>query len=133
MTTIPRLPIETIISATAPVAATRLTFGVGYLAKRMANSWNTWKNHRMMTKLSALDDHMLKDIGLTRGDVRMASALPYSDDPTARLRVLAVERRASERAWAREVYYRRNVQDQKQFDDEPQQYRSSDNRDTAHC
>lgn len=132
MTTIPRLPIQTMISATAPVTASRMTFGVAYLAKRMAKSWNTWKNHRMMTKLSTLDDHMLKDIGLTRGDVRLASALPYSDDPTARLRVLAIERRATERAWAREVYNRRNARAQELGNNVPEQYRSSDNRDTAH-
>ncbi|MEP0519313.1 MAG: DUF1127 domain-containing protein [Hyphomicrobiales bacterium] len=129
MTTIPRQPIETIIRAATP----RTTVGVAYLVKRMAKSWNTWKNHRMMTKLATLDDHMLKDIGLTRGDVRLASALPYSDDPTARLRVLAVERRASERAWAREVHQRRKALTRNTMDNTSEPYRSSDNRDAAHC
>lgn len=133
MTTTPRQPIETVISATVPATAPRLTFGVAYLVKRMAKSWGTWKNRRMMTKLVTLDDHMLKDIGLTRGDVRLASALPYSDDPTARLRVLSVERRASERAWAREVQQRRVTRAREATDNVSEQYRSSDNRDTAHC
>ncbi|MFK8032884.1 MAG: DUF1127 domain-containing protein [Hyphomicrobiales bacterium] len=131
MTMTPRLPIETTISATAPIAARHMTNGVAYLAKRMAIFWNTWKNRRMMTKLVTLDDHMLKDIGLTRGDLRMVSALPYSDDPTSRLRVLAVERRASERAWAREVHYRRSARAQELAETVTEQYRSSDNQDTA--
>lgn len=131
MNTPPRLPIQTTISAMTLVATPRLTFGMAYLVKRVAKSWNTWKNHRMMTKLVTLDDHMLKDIGLTRGDVRLASALPYSNDPTSRLRVLALERRASERAWAREVHNRRTARAKELKDTVSDQYRSSDNRGKA--
>jgi hypothetical protein len=40
-----------------------------------------------------VDDRMLSDIGLTRGDVQDAYAEPLWEDPTALLRARALERR----------------------------------------
>lgn len=60
-----------------------------------------WNNHRKLNELAGLDDKMLADIGLTRADVGMAASEPLWRDPTARLMVLAVERRASEKAHLR--------------------------------
>lgn len=133
MTTTPRQPIEIAINTTNTMATSRLNSGVAYLVKRMANSWKRWQSHRTMTKLVTLDNHMLKDLGLTRGDVRLAASLPYSEDPTTRLKILAIERRASERAWAKEVHARRSVQSAALMNVITDQYRSSDNRDNAHC
>jgi uncharacterized protein YjiS (DUF1127 family) len=62
-----------------------------------------WINRRQaMAMLAQMDGRMLSDIGLSRGDVRSALAEPLWSDPTVRLRLLAVERRASARAAARE-------------------------------
>jgi uncharacterized protein YjiS (DUF1127 family) len=65
----------------------------------------TWKNHRhrrAVRELLHFGDHALADIGLTRGDVVAALTGPLAEDPSTRLRILAVERRAARRAQARE-------------------------------
>lgn len=48
--------------------------------------------------LARLDDRMLADIGVTRGDVESALLEPVWRDPTKRLAVMAIERRAATRA-----------------------------------
>jgi uncharacterized protein YjiS (DUF1127 family) len=48
-------------------------------------------------QLAAFDERMLRDIGLTPGDVSSAFSEPLWRDPTIRLSVLAVERRAAAR------------------------------------
>src|SRR5256886_4089456 len=55
------------------------------------------KNRRDATVLTSLDDRMLADIGLTRGDVRDAVSEPVWRDPTAILVSRAQERRVSRR------------------------------------
>ncbi|MDX6806886.1 DUF1127 domain-containing protein [Terrihabitans rhizophilus] len=47
--------------------------------------------------LAGFDDRMLSDIGLTRGDVSSAFSEPVWKDPTIRLSVIAIERRAASR------------------------------------
>ena len=54
--------------------------------------------------LYRLDDRMLADIGLTRADVESALLEPVWRDPTRRLAVIAVERRAAMRAARRAVH-----------------------------
>lgn len=61
-----------------------------------------WQNRRDVRMLLEFDDRMLSDIGLTRTDVTSALASPPDVDPSRRLRVMAVERRAAGRAQARE-------------------------------
>lgn len=61
-----------------------------------------WQNRRDVRALLEFDDRMLADIGLTRTDVTSALASPPDVDPSRRLRVIAVERRAAHRAQARE-------------------------------
>lgn len=58
---------------------------------------------RMLAQLDEFDDRMLRDIGLTRSDLRDASAGPLWQDPTSVLVVRSVERRASRRLAARET------------------------------
>ncbi|WP_246251613.1 DUF1127 domain-containing protein [Ancylobacter pratisalsi] len=58
---------------------------------------------RLIAELGEFDDHMLRDIGLTRSDLRDASSGPVWQDPTSVLVVRAVERRASRRALVREA------------------------------
>ncbi len=55
------------------------------------------EHRRCMAELAGLDDHTLKDIGLTRQDLRDVSALPLAADPS---RLLA--ERANERAEGRQ-------------------------------
>jgi uncharacterized protein YjiS (DUF1127 family) len=39
----------------------------------LSRLWNNWKARRDITNLQRLDDHMLKDIGLSRADIFWAS------------------------------------------------------------
>jgi uncharacterized protein YjiS (DUF1127 family) len=55
------------------------------------------KNRRDATMLAGLDDRMLADIGLTRGDLRDAYSEPVWSDPTAILVSRAHERRVNRR------------------------------------
>jgi len=58
------------------------------------------KNRRDAVVLSGLDDRMLADIGLTRGDVRDAYSEPVWRDPTAILVSRSHERRINRRRTA---------------------------------
>ena len=52
----------------------------------------SWRARRKLAKLHLLNDHQLKDIGLTRGQLRQISGLPLSVDPVweaDRLRLVA--------------------------------------------
>jgi uncharacterized protein YjiS (DUF1127 family) len=51
------------------------------------------RNRRAVMTLAEWDDRALRDIGLTRADVRLALGLPFHEDPSARLREWALERR----------------------------------------
>jgi hypothetical protein len=55
------------------------------------------KNRRDAVILAGMDEHMLADIGLTRGDVRDAFSEPVWRDPTAILVSRAHERRVNRR------------------------------------
>jgi uncharacterized protein YjiS (DUF1127 family) len=68
----------------------------------IARVWQAARNRRRVAKLLDWDDHMLGDIGLTKGDVYSAMVAPLGEDPSRRLSVLSVERRAAIRAEARE-------------------------------
>ena len=57
----------------------------------------TVKNRRGAASLSGLDDRMLADIGLTRGDLHDAYAEPVWRDPTAVLVSRVQERRVNRR------------------------------------
>ena len=57
----------------------------------------TIKNRRDALVLAGMDEHMLADIGLTRGDVRDAFSEPVWRDPTAILVSRAHERRINRR------------------------------------
>jgi uncharacterized protein YjiS (DUF1127 family) len=73
---------------------------VGGVAGNLAATWRAAQNRRSVAKLLEWDARMLKDIGLTEGDVRSVMALPASADPSQHLRMLSVERRAAIRAEA---------------------------------
>ena len=71
----------------------------GNTVLRAAHSlWRSWKSRRQVELLLEADDRMLRDIGLTRGDVASALAAPRDADPSHHLvRARAEKRRA--RTW----------------------------------
>ena len=58
------------------------------------------KHRHEANRLATLDDRMLADIGLTRGDVRDAYSEPVWRDPTTILVSRVQERRSSRRGYA---------------------------------
>ena len=69
----------------------------GIVVARLRTVIETWKNRRDAAILAGMDEHMLADIGLTRGDVRDAFSEPLWRDPTAILVSRAHERRVNRR------------------------------------
>lgn len=55
------------------------------------------ERRRVLADLAGLDDHMLKDIGVTRTDLRDAAAVPLLRDPTRVLVLRTIERRTAAR------------------------------------
>ena len=51
------------------------------------------RNRRAVTKLLDWDDHALRDIGLSRGDVHLALGVSAGEDPSTRLASWVSERR----------------------------------------
>src|SRR5215212_7020337 len=70
---------------------------VGIVVARTRQLAQFVRNRRDAVTLASLDDRMLADIGLTRGDVRDAVSEPVWRDPTAVLVSRAQERRVNRR------------------------------------
>ena len=64
--------------------------------RAVRESVRTFKHRREIKALTELDDRLLKDIGLTRGDVAGALSVPLLSNPSAVL-VRSVERRSRSR------------------------------------
>jgi len=92
-------------SAPATVGERLLGFA-GAAINRVVAAWRSMQNRRSVAKLLEWDEYQLRDIGLTQGDVRSALASPMGDDPSYRLGVMSVERRAAFRAQAAELQLR---------------------------
>ncbi len=90
--------------STAAGAAERLRLAVEAGLARLVALWRAERNRRSVARLLEWDDHMLRDIGLTSGDVRSALATPLSDDPSYRLGAMSLERRRAFRATASERF-----------------------------
>jgi uncharacterized protein YjiS (DUF1127 family) len=56
--------------------------------------YRNWRNRRQVVLLTDLDDHVLDDIGVTRGDVEAALLQPFSHDPSLQLQRIALRNRA---------------------------------------
>jgi uncharacterized protein YjiS (DUF1127 family) len=72
------------------------------LVKAVVQFIRATRNRFDVLQMLEMDDRMLRDIGLTRTDVTSALSSPAMMDPSTRLRIFAVERRAGNRAQARE-------------------------------
>ena len=69
------------------------TFSFSTLRQLVRN----WRCREQLRKLHGLDDYQLKDIGLTRGQLRRLSGLPLTVDPiweAERLRLVASHQKA---------------------------------------
>src|SRR4051794_21479892 len=90
MTTISQSRTASQLAQMVNAIAGSLAVGARHLARLV-------KNRREATMLAGLDDRMLADIGLTRGDLRDAYSEPVWSDPTAILVSRSHERRANRR------------------------------------
>jgi uncharacterized protein YjiS (DUF1127 family) len=81
----------------ATSALTRIAVVARVAALRLADVVRAYRHRRDMHVLASFDDRMLRDIGLTRGDLRDATAEPVWRDPTAVLVTRARERRTYRR------------------------------------
>ena len=88
------------------LAIATFTAGFTVLAERAAQALaavRTWRRARSDYRaLCELDDGALRDVGLSRSDLRAASAVDFFDDPTALLAARALERRDGRRVAAGE-------------------------------
>ena len=62
-------------------------------ATRVADRARQIRHRRKLKRLMDLDDHMLKDVGVTRGEIEIATGLPLSVDAATELRRMSLERR----------------------------------------
>lgn len=71
------------------------TLGIVLSALRNAAGWpvRVYQARALMQQLAGLDAHELRDIGLTPGDLRDATALAWDEDPSPTLRRRAEGRR----------------------------------------
>ncbi|CEJ11315.1 hypothetical protein BN1110_01603 [bacterium YEK0313] len=83
------------------LAIATFTAGFAVLAARAARALaaaRAWHRARCdYQALCELDDGALRDVGLSRSDLRAASAVDFFDDPTALLAARALERRDGRR------------------------------------
>ncbi len=61
------------------------------------HAFKAWNDRREIARLADLDDHLLADLGLNRGDVREALDLPFSSDPGRELQLRST--RTARRGW----------------------------------
>ncbi len=78
------------ISGQERVPTSLLSSLSGHFARFLRN----WRNRRQVVVLSELDDHVLADIGLTRGDVEAALSQPFSQDASLQLQQVAQRNRS---------------------------------------
>jgi uncharacterized protein YjiS (DUF1127 family) len=62
---------------------------LGDILNAARQALRSWQTRRQIASLTEFDDHMLADIGLTRGDVRDVLELPFSHDPGRELQYRA--------------------------------------------
>jgi uncharacterized protein YjiS (DUF1127 family) len=101
------MTMETQMSTPAPFARSSYGFAaaaavVRAIVKQVDALVLALRNRREVTRLLDADPAMLRDLGLTPMDLNCALAEPMWKDPSARLLVWSIERRAAARATARE-------------------------------
>jgi uncharacterized protein YjiS (DUF1127 family) len=81
-------------TSTAPIAQGLAAFA-GIVVRRVQQFARAFKHRHDAAMLAGLDDRMLADIGLTRGDLRDAFSQPLWQDPTVILTSRVRERRVN--------------------------------------
>lgn len=66
---------------------------IGTLGSKLIERVSEIRHRRRLKRLLDLDDHMLKDVGVTRGEIEIATSLPLSRDAATELRRMSLERR----------------------------------------
>lgn len=66
------------------------TVGAASLFGRLIRNWRA---RRAVNRLDTFDDYILRDIGVTRGDVRWASGLPLSINAAVALEERTLQRK----------------------------------------
>ncbi len=66
---------------------------IGTLSGNLIRRISEIRTRRRLKRLLDLDDHMLKDVGVTRGEIEIATGLPLSSDAATELRRMSLERR----------------------------------------
>ncbi len=87
--------------AAAPARAVK-AFRGAVLVHAVARLWRTWRSRREIGGLLEMDEWILKDIGLSRGDVHDAMADRFTFDPSSRLGSAAARHIAAERSRMRD-------------------------------
>ena len=72
--------------------AARIFAGADRLVQRLGALYQAYQGHRTARTLSALDERMLDDIGLSRADVDRAVYSPIFDDPRSELMIARFNR-----------------------------------------
>lgn len=88
-------------SAAAPARAEK-AFRGAVLVHAVLRLWRSWRSRREIGDLLEMDEWMLKDIGLSRGDVHDAMAGRFTIDPSSRLGSAAARHIAAERSRMRD-------------------------------
>lgn len=93
---------ETFTTETRPSGGNRILAVVASACAAAMLRVRVWKNRRQVARLLGWDDHMLRDIGLTQGDVYSAMATGVDEDASVHLSMLSLERRFAHKAQLRE-------------------------------
>ena len=80
-----------------------LGFWLARCAEALTAVKTAWERRRLIGRLGALDDHMLRDIGITRQDIVSVLAEPMFRDPSQKLAERADAARMARRALAEEA------------------------------
>lgn len=68
-------------------------FGEAGHGSFLARVIRNWQTRRAVGRLETYDDYMLRDIGVTRGDVRWAAGLPLTVNSALALEERSLQRR----------------------------------------
>ncbi|NRG19897.1 DUF1127 domain-containing protein [Rhizobiales bacterium] len=83
-------PVRRSVRSSIPMLAAD---GAAALARFAAHMWNAHRNRRQIAKLLEMDDYMLADIGVSRGDIQSALMGDVFEDPSSRLAAMRGGRR----------------------------------------
>jgi uncharacterized protein YjiS (DUF1127 family) len=93
--------MSALTTSALPAVLTQAVAALGATARRVCRQLvEAWRRRNDAAVLASFDDYMLRDIGLTRGDLNDALAEPLWRDPTAVLVRRQSERRRAYRCRA---------------------------------